>query len=71
MVLFTLFGPRAGVVRLEFSEPLEDPARKETCLDRLGSITALAVLLILIAYAILIRQDLQMPRFGSVGFSPF
>ena len=71
VMMFTLFGPRVAVERVEFSEPLEDPGKKGTYLDRLGYLTALAVLLIVIAYAYPIWQHLQMPRFGSVGFSPF
>ena len=55
----------------KFSEPLEDPGMKFAFLDRLGLLTALAVLLVVVAYGYPIWQHLQMPRFGSPGFSPF
>jgi cytochrome c oxidase subunit 1 len=40
-------------------------------LEIAGRITAIAVLLIVVAYGYPIWQHLQMPRFGSPGFSPF
>ena len=71
VMLFTLFAPRVPDEPLEFSEPLEDPGTTGAFLDRLGVLTALAVLLIVVAYAYPIWQHLQMERFGSPGFSPF
>lgn len=71
VMLFTLFGPRVADEAIEFSEPLEDPGTKGALLDRLGLLTALAAALIFIAYGYPIWQHLQMPRFGSPGFSPF
>jgi len=71
VMLFTLFGPRVPAEPIEFSEPLEDPGTKGAFLDRLGLLTALAAVLIVIAYGYPIWQHLQMPRFGSPGFSPF
>jgi len=71
VMLFTLFGPRVPAEPIEFSEPLEDPGTKGAFLDRLGLLTALAAALIVIAYGYPIWQHLQMPRFGSPGFSPF
>lgn len=71
VMLFTLFGARAAHEPIAFSEPLEDPGTTGAFLDRLGLLTALAVLLIVIAYAYPIWQHLQMTRFGSRGFSPF
>lgn len=71
VMLFTLFGPRVAEEAIEFSEPLEDPGTKGALLDRLGLLTALAAALIVIAYGYPIWQHLQMPRFGSPGFSPF
>jgi cytochrome c oxidase subunit I len=71
VMLFTLFGGRASAESLAFSEPLEDPGTKGAYLDRLGILTALAVLLMVVAYGYPIWQHLQMPRFGSPGFSPF
>jgi cytochrome c oxidase subunit 1 len=71
VMLFTLFGPRVAAEPLQFSDPLEDPGAKTAYLDRLGYLTALAVLLVVAAYGYPIWQHLQMPRFGSPGFSPF
>jgi cytochrome c oxidase subunit 1 len=71
VMLFTLYGPRVPEQRLEFAEPLEDPGPRGAWLDRLGLLTAVAVVLIVIAYGYPIWQHLQMPRFGSPGFSPF
>ena len=71
VMLFTLFAPRALAGPIEFSEPLEEPGTRGEFLDRLGAITAVAVVLIVVAYAYPIWQHLQMPRFGSPGFSPF
>jgi cytochrome c oxidase subunit 1 len=71
VMLFTLFGPRVADEPIRFSEPLEDPGTKGAFLDRLGVLTAVAVVLIVIAYGYPIWQHLQMPRYGSPGFSPF
>jgi cytochrome c oxidase subunit 1 len=71
VMFFTLSGPRVPKQSLEFAEPLEDPGPGPTYLDRLGILTAIAVVLIVIAYGYPIWQHLQMPRFGSPGFSPF
>jgi cytochrome c oxidase subunit 1 len=71
VMLFTLFGLRVPAEAIEFAEPLEDPGAKGAYLDHLGILTALAVLLIVVAYGYPIWQHLQMPRFGSPGFSPF
>ena len=71
VMLFTLSGPRVPEARLEFAEPLEDPGPGGTYLDRLGILTGIAVVLVIIAYGYPIWQHLQMPRFGSPGFSPF
>jgi cytochrome c oxidase subunit 1 len=56
---------------IEWAEPLEPVAAKVTWLDRYGLWTAVAVAIILIAYAVPLWQHLQMPRFGSPGFKPF
>jgi cytochrome c oxidase subunit 1 len=71
VMLFTLSGPRVPERPLEFARPLEDPGPGPTYLDRLGILTTVAVVLIVIAYGYPIWQHLQMPRFGSPGFSPF
>ena len=71
VMLFTLFGPRVANEPIKFAEPLEDPGMKAAYLDRLGLLTVMAVVLIAVAYGYPIWQHLQMPRFGSPGFSPF
>jgi cytochrome c oxidase subunit 1 len=70
-MVFTLFGASAPSRPLEFAEPIEDPGEKWAYLDRLGTVTVLAVIFILIAYGYPIWQHLQMTRFGSPGYSPF
>jgi cytochrome c oxidase subunit I len=71
VMLFTLFGPRVANEPIKFAEALEDPGMKVAYLDRLGVLTAIAVVLVVVAYGYPIWQHLQMPRFGSPGFSPF
>jgi len=39
--------------------------------DRLGVLALAAVVLVLVAYGYPIWHHLQMPRFGSPGYSPF
>lgn len=71
VMLFTLVAPPALAGPIEFSQPLEEPGARGAFLDRLGLITAMAVVLVTVAYAYPIWQHLQMARFGSPGFSPF
>lgn len=71
VMFFTMFAPRAPYEAIAIAEPLEDPGNKGAYLDRLGVLTAVAVVLIVVAYGYPIWQHLQMPRFGSPGFSPF
>ena len=71
VMLFTLFGPRASAAPIAFSEPLQDPGTKGAYLDRLAVLTSLAIVLVIVAYGYPIWQHLQMPRFGSRGYSPF
>jgi hypothetical protein len=71
VMTFTLFGPRADAPPLEFAESVEPEAGRTTWLDRLGLLTVVAAALVVIAYAYPIWRHLQMPRFGSPGFSPF
>jgi cytochrome c oxidase subunit 1 len=56
---------------IEWAEPLEPVAAKSTWLDRYGLWTVVAVVIILIAYAIPLWHHLQTIRFGSPGFKPF
>lgn len=57
--------------QFEFAEPLEPVKDRETIWDRFGLWTALAIVLIVIAYAYPIYSLLKMHRFGSAGFQPF
>ena len=70
-MLFTLFGKTVPGDPIAFAEPLDPAPAGASFLDRLGLLTAVAVVLIVIAYAYPIWQHLQMQRFGSPGFSPF
>ncbi len=56
---------------IEFAEPLEEPGDKVRILDRWGLWVAVAVVLIIAAYAVPIVQHLSAETFGSRGFSPF
>ena len=56
---------------VEFAEPLEAPSPRAALFDRLGLWTVVAVILVLLAYGYPIYHQLQMPRYGSPGFTPF
>ena len=71
VMVFTLAGTRAEARPLEFAESVEPEPARGSWLDRLGLLTLAAAALIVIAYAYPIWHHLQMPRFGSPGFSPF
>ncbi len=66
-----LAGKRIGPQRIEWAEPLHPVAPGRTWLDRYWVWTAVAVGLVLIAYAYPLWVHLQMPRYGSPGFKPF
>jgi cytochrome c oxidase subunit 1 len=66
-----LAGKRREPEPIEWAEPLEPVAAKSTWLDRYGLWTVVAVVIILIAYAVPIWHHLQTIRFGSPGFKPF
>jgi cytochrome c oxidase subunit 1 len=71
VVLFTLSGSKIRSESIEFAEPLEEPGPRALTLDRLGLWTAIAVVLVAIAYGPPLWNHLHMVRFGSPGFSPF
>ncbi len=54
-----------------WAEPLQPVAVRRTLLDRYGLWTAVAVLLVIVAYAYPLWMHLRMARFGSPGYSPF
>jgi cytochrome c oxidase subunit 1 len=66
-----LAGKRRDPEPIEWAEPLEPTSSKATLLDRYGLWTALAVLLVLVAYAYPLWAHLRMRTYGSPGFSPF
>jgi cytochrome c oxidase subunit 1 len=66
-----LAGKRVGAQRIEWAEPLHPISANRTWLDRYWVWTAVAIGLVLIAYAYPLWVHLQMPRFGSPGFKPF
>jgi hypothetical protein len=71
VVLFTVLGARAEAEGIDFAEPLESPGSRSLVFDRLGLLTIVAIVLIVIAYGPPLWNHLQMTRFGSPGFSPF
>ncbi len=66
-----LAGKKREPEPIEWAEPLEPTSPRATLLDRYGLWTAVAVLLVLIAYAYPLWSHLRMQRFGSPGFTPF
>ena len=56
---------------LAWAEPLADDDSALTAWDRLGRWWAVALVLVLIAYAIPLLDIFRMTRFGSPGFKPF
>ncbi|HET6638187.1 MAG TPA: cbb3-type cytochrome c oxidase subunit I [Gemmatimonadota bacterium] len=67
LVVSALGKVRDAGIAFEYSEALEKPATR-TSWDRLGLWTAVAVVLVLLAYALPIWDLLQLKRFGSRGF---
>jgi cytochrome c oxidase subunit 1 len=66
-----LAGKRREPEPFEWAEPLHPVVAKTTWLDRYGLWTAVAVALVLLAYAYPLWDHLRMTRFGSPGFKPF
>jgi cytochrome c oxidase subunit 1 len=68
-----LAGKRTAPQPIEWAEPLHAPAagEREGIWDRLGLWFAVAVVLVLIAYAVPLYNHLSMQRYGSIGFKPF
>jgi len=66
-----LAGKRRAPEPIEWAEPLEPGQPRAGLLDRFGLWTAVAVLLVLIAYAYPLWAHLQMQTYGSPGYSPF
>ncbi len=66
-----LVSPRGERAPLEYAESLVAPAPEPSLWDRLGLWSAVAVVLIIIAYARPLYQLHTMTRFPSLGFTPF
>jgi cytochrome c oxidase subunit I len=66
-----LAGKRQDPQPIEWAEPLHPVAARTTLLDRYGLWTIVAILIVLIAYAVPLWQHLQMTTYGSPGFKPF
>jgi cytochrome c oxidase subunit I len=64
------WGRKIEPLPVRFAKPLE-PVTRRGLWDRLGLWTAVAVVLVLVAYAYPIYHLLSQQRFGSPGFSPF
>lgn len=72
VVLGTLAGERMkNPPEIEFALPLEAPPERSNVWDRFGLWAAIAVVLILLAYAYPMYHLFGMHRFGSPGFKPF
>jgi len=66
-----LAGKRRDAQPIEWAEPLHPVTARTTLLDRYGFWTIVAIVIVLIAYAVPLWQHLQMNTFGSPGFKPF
>ena len=66
-----LAGKKRAPEPIEWAEPLEPVSPRAGVLDRYGLWTLVAIVLVLVAYAVPLWQHLQMQRFGSPGFTPF
>ncbi len=68
-----LAGRRIGPAPIQWAEPLEVPEGgfKRTIWDRLGVWFLIAIVLVVLAYAIPLWDLLHLDRFGSRGFTPF
>jgi cytochrome c oxidase subunit 1 len=66
-----LAGKRRPPDPIQWAEPLEPVSPRAGLLDRYGLWTVVAVVLVLIAYAVPLWQHLRMQTYGSPGYSPF
>jgi hypothetical protein len=63
-------GKRTEPQEIEWAEPLGEPG-KPGIWDRLGLWFVVAVILVVIAYAIPLSDILGMTRYGSPGYKPW
>lgn len=66
-----LGGKKAEPTPIEWAEPLGGADTRPSIWDRLGLWFVVAVVLVVIAYAIPLYDIFQMTRYGSPGFKPF
>jgi cytochrome c oxidase subunit 1 len=66
-----LAGKRTTPEPIVWAEPLGPPQARAGIWDRLGLWFAVAVVLVVIAYAVPLANHLGMTRYGSIGFKPF
>ncbi|HXL34879.1 MAG TPA: cbb3-type cytochrome c oxidase subunit I [Gemmatimonadales bacterium] len=66
-----LAGKKSAPQPIEWAEPLEPVSLRAGLLDRYGLWTLVAIVLVLIAYAVPLWQHLRMHTYGSPGFTPF
>jgi len=66
-----LAGKKTTPPPIEWAEPLEATSPRVGLLDRYGLWTVVAVVLVLVAYAVPLWQHLHMQTYGSPGFTPF
>jgi cytochrome c oxidase subunit 1 len=66
-----LAGRKSEQGPIEFAQPIAPPGDKARVLDKMWIWFAVAVVLLLAAYAVPLAEHLALPRFGSRGFSPF
>ena len=71
MIGTALAGKKQEAEPILWAEPLHPVAQQRTLLDRYGLWPAVAVILVIVAYAYPLWAHLRMARFGSPGFSPF
>jgi cytochrome c oxidase subunit 1 len=71
MIGTALAGKKKEPDPILWAEPLYPVVERRTILDRYGLWTAIAILLVIVAYAYPLWAHLRMARFGSPGFSPF
>ena len=64
-------GRRRDFEPITWAQPLHPAPSKRSVFDRYALWTAIAILLVLVAYAYPLWAHLRMTRFGAPGFSPF
>lgn len=73
MIATLLVGKRTAVAPIEWAEPLSQPVGgfRTGIWDRLELWFVVAVVLVILAYAVPVYDIMHLPRYGSPGFKPF